>query len=136
MCVSVTLTVTADNECNVYADGDEVLASYTWDEAHSVSLDEACVLAIFAINGDGGDAGILASTSTGVVTDASWKCSTTDPTGWRLPGFDDAAWAQAQVIAANDGSVRASVAEISSDAKWIWTQNTNDVLVFCRKTLC
>ena len=47
----------------------------------------------------------LVSTSTGVVTDASWKCSSSggavEQTGWHLPGFDDAAWSQARVVALN-----------------------------------
>ena len=130
------LTVTADEECYVYDGGQAVLYGYDVSVAHSVSLSERCVLAVFAIDGIGHDGGILASTSTGVVTDASWKCSGVEETEWHLPGFDDSAWGQASVIAPNDGSVWASIEEISPDANWIWAQDTSTSLAYCRKTLC
>ena len=108
-----------------------------WQDAHTVSLDDACVLAVKAED-IGTFAGILASTSTGVVTDASWKCSGgVEQTGWHLDDFDDAAWSQARVIAANDGSFwMGVVADINPAAQWIWSQNSNDGVVYCRKTLC
>ena len=101
----------------------------------SVSLDGVCVLTVFAVTVDS-QFGILAETSSGVVTDASWKCSAVDVVGWDLADFDDAAWAQAQVVAENDGDVFAFFAEISSEAKWIWAQDTSRSRAYCRKTLC
>ena len=138
--VTVTLTITIYDVFYVYHDGDIVLTADDWRFDHTVSLDDACVLAIKAVDtGDGDGAAILVSTSTGVVTDASWKCSggAVEQTGWHLPGFDDAAWSQAQVIAANDGSFWMGVLpEISPAAQWIWSQNSDDDVVFCRKRLC
>ena len=129
-----------DNIFYVYHGGVVVLADDAWLVADNVSLDNACVLAVKAV--DTGDAGgILASTSTGVVTDASWKCSgggggAVEQIGWHLPGFDDAAWSQARVIAQNDGSLWTGVvAGISSEAHWIWSQGNSDLVVYCRK-LC
>ena len=109
-------------------------------DAHTVSLDNTCVLTVKTQNNVGG-AGILASTSTGVVTDASWKCSSgggaVEQSGWHLPGFDDTAWSQARVVAPNDGSFWTGViGAINSEAKWIWTQNSSDDVVYCRKFLC
>ena len=119
-----------------------MLTGDEWEDAQTLNLDDACVLAIKGTNVRSG-AGILASTSTGVVTDASWKCSSSgggavEQTGWHLPGFDDTAWAQAQVVAPNDGSFWLGVvAEINPAAQWIWTQDvSNDDTVYCRKTLC
>ena len=106
-----------------------------------MGLDEPCVLAVHAVNLRG-VAAILASTSTGVVTDDSWKCSgggggAVEQTDWHLPDFDDAAWAQARVVAPNDGSFWTGViAGINSEAKWIWAQNTSTAVAYCRKTLC
>ena len=71
-----------------------------------MNLVDVCVLAIKAVN-IYDVSGILAPTSTGVVSDASWKCSSAvEQSGWHLAGCDDAAWAQARVIALNDGSIR------------------------------
>ena len=137
VCVSVTLKIAADDESYTYAGGEVVLHGLYWNVVHSVDLDDACLLAVFAAN-DNGDAGMLAETSTGVMTDDSWKCSAVEQTGWHLPDFDDAAWAQAQVVAPNDGSFWLGVvAEINPAAQWIWTQDvSNDDTVYCRKTLC
>ena len=138
---TVTLTVTADDIVNVYHGGDVVLTGDEWEDAQTLNLDDACVLAIKGTNVRSG-AGILASTSTGVVTDASWKCSSSsggavEQTGWHLPGFDDAAWSQAQVMTANDGSVWIhEMSGINPTAQWIWSQNSSDDVVYCRKTLC
>jgi hypothetical protein len=56
------------------------------------------VIAIQARNGAVGPAGALAKLvlgSTNIVTDASWKASTTGPDGWTTQGFDDSAWPNA-----------------------------------------
>ena len=136
VCYTVTLTITADDILYVYHDGEVALSAEAWWIAHTVNLVNACVLAIKAVD-IYGVAGILASTSTGVVTDASWKCSSVEQTGWLLPGFDDAAWSQARVMARNDGSVyTAVVAGINPAARWIWSQNSSDDVVYCRKLLC
>ena len=136
---TVTLTITVDNIFYVYHGGDVVHADDDWLVADNASLDNACVLAVKAV--DTGDAGgILASTSTGVVTDASWKCSSgggVEQTGWHLAGFDDAAWSQARVIAPNDGSWWLHVVPgINPAAQWIWSQNISDDVIYCRKSLC
>ena len=129
------MTITADNAFQLYHFGQSVLVNNQWNVASSVSLADACVLAVFAVH-SADTFGILASTSTGVVTDDSWKCSAELAIDWHLASFDDAAWSQAQVLAPNDGSVWAFFAEISSEAKWIWAQDTSRSRAFCRKTLC
>ena len=49
-----------------------MLAGYSDVNAYALSLDDACVLAAYAVSGESdSNVGILASTSTGVVTDAS-----------------------------------------------------------------
>ena len=134
--VAVTLTVTGADEVYVFHGGQSIHYGYDFSDARSLSLDDACVLAVFGVKSISNTNGILASTSTGVVTDGTWKCSSDDPIGWYLPGFDDAAWSQAQVVAPNDGSTFVSIAEISSEAKWIWAQDTSTNIACCRKTLC
>ena len=134
---AVTLTTTADNVVYVYHGGALVVSDGNWAAASTVNLDEACVLAVKAHNTDpGGHHGLLASTSTGVVTDATWKCSGVEYSGWHLPGFDDTAWAQARVISANGVGIWGTVSAINTQAKWIWAQGLHGGTVYCRKTLC
>ena len=134
VCYTVTLTISGDDEFYVYHDGSVVHSSWQWWVAHTVRLDDACVLAVQTVN-TANLAGLLASTSTGVVTDASWKCSSVEQTGWHLDDFDDAAWSQARVISANDGWDWPLVPQINSAAQWIWSQD-NSHIAYCRKTLC
>ena len=109
-----------------------MLTAGDWRDAHTVDLDDACVLAIKATD-IGSFAGILASTSTGVVTDDTWKCSAEEESGWHLPDFDDAAWAQARVTWANGGS-SSRFPGIISHADWIWVDSAS--IVYCWKRLC
>ena len=137
VCCTVTLTITADDEVDVYHNGVVVLTDDSWSTADTVTLTNACVLAVQGVyHRGGGDMGILASTSTGVVTDASWKCSAMGQRDWYLPGFDDATWSQARVIATNGDAPWGTVDAIDAQAKWIWTQGLTDANVYCRKTLC
>ena len=133
----MTLTIQADNAYYVYHEGDVVLSHAYWDGIHSVSLSDVCVLTVKGEKWDG-DHGVIASTSTGVVTDASWKCSGgVEQTGWHLAGFDDASWSQARVVAPNDGSVWfTAVSGFNPAAQWIWSQDSSDDVIYCRKLLC
>ena len=45
----------------------------------------------------GGNEGIVASTTTGIVTDGSWKCSSVKEDNWMMPDFDDSAWNNADI---------------------------------------
>ena len=131
------MTVAAPDYADVILDG--WLVDYgmdKWANGLTVNLTSTCgVLALYADSST--YLGILASTSTGVVTDDSWKCSAVEHTDWDEPGFDDAAWSQARVLGANDGSHDVTVAAISPQAKWIWTQDMNPIgEAYCRKTLC
>ena len=113
-----------------------MLTDANWPDAHTVSLDAACVLAVQGVDQGGGYAGILASTSTGVVSDATWKCSSVWHSGWHLADFDDAAWAQARLFGANGVGPWGYIGGINSQAKWIWAQGPLGGTVYCRKTLC
>ena len=79
---------------------------------------------------------MLATTSTGVVSEDTWKCERQFQSGFSQAGFDDSSWAQARVLGANDGSYAARVTAISSEAKWIWITDAVEHIAHCRKTLC
>ena len=136
MSATVTLTVTVDNIVYVYRHGSVVLSDVRWDDAHTVTLMNTCVLAVQGVDQGGGYVGILASTSTGVVSDATWKCSAVWQNGWHQSGFDDASWAQARIVASHGVAPWGTVSGISSHAKWIWAQGSYGGTVYCRRALC
>ena len=136
---TVTLTVTADDRVMVYDGGRLVFGNGNWMFAQTVTLTSSpCLLAV-AAQDYALDAGILASTSTGVVTDTSWKCSAVEEAGWYLPSFDDSDWSNAKITGTNDVSNQwqRAIAGISAQAKWIWADVTSTVgFTYCRKSIC
>ena len=105
-------------------------------EAHTVRLENACVLVVKATDYGRTRYGILASTSTGVVTDETWKCSANEEDGWDLPGFDDSAWGAARVFGLNGVGPWGTLTAINRQAMWIWAEDVHGGTVYCRKTLC
>lgn len=65
-----------------------------------------------------------------LVTDSSWKVSTTAPAGWNQPGFDDSSWA----AATDHGGLPTGVSGFSngSAARQIWAADLNEGEVFIR----
>jgi len=82
----------------------------------------------------GGKFGILGSLSTGMVTNASWKCDTAKYPGWKLPDFDDSNWPAAVEVAEHGVGPWGKRSGIASTAKWIWTAGNPDI-VYCRLRL-
>ena len=99
-------------------------------------MEDACVLAVKAVD-TGHSFGILASTTNGVESDASWKCSAEEQPGWHLASFDDSAWNYADIIAEQGDEPWGLINLIDARAKWIWASDfTRGGTVYCRKTLC
>ena len=120
---------------DVFQEGSVVLSDSHWPDSHSVRLFEPCVIAVRGTD-EGSYEGILASTSTSVVTDNSWKCSATLEDGWDLTGFNDAHWENATVVGSHGDAPWGRFDGIDLTAKWIWTSNSLDDVVYCRKELC
>lgn len=134
---TVHLTITADNECDVFVNGTKAGSTTSWSSP--VTLDVSLfvhpskrnVIAVKANNTssqDGNDRGILGqlvSLSDGgsslvLVTDEIWKTSKTEMTGWSDLDFDDSAWSAATVIASH-GDPPWGALFGQSTAKWIWS---------------
>ena len=81
----------------------------------------------------GGNAGFIASFGNGLVSDASWKCTTQNIRNWPTASFDDKNWPAAVVYSSNSGAVK--VNGIASDAKWIGTRQRNVRGFFCRRLM-
>ena len=134
-----SMTVTGDDILYVYDGGNQVLTHSDYSTVRTVDYaSDPCVLAASAYN-TANLGGILASTSTGVVTDASWKCSTVEETDWHLASFDDSDWGNAMIVRAQGEQPWFTTAGISSEANWIWADVTtigDATTAYCRKRLC
>jgi alpha-L-rhamnosidase len=106
-----TLAVTGDDTADVWVNGVQVSSSRrvtdSWKRATTVDVTAnlhtgSNTLAIAGTNTTAGPASVVAKLNgaTTLVTDASWKASTTGPAGWQQTGFNDTSWAAAQVTAA------------------------------------
>ena len=128
------LAVAADDVAYVYdVNGQIVLISSGRGQAQTVTLQSGTCLLAMLVQNSIGQAGLLAETSTGVVTDASWKCSRTFGHYWYYPSFDDSSWPNARIVATN-GNGGWHATGISTQAKWIWTDVTTPGSIYCRKT--
>ena len=78
--------------------------------------------------------GIIGSTSHGLVTDETWKCSSDLHSEWNSPDFDDQDWPLAKVVANHGDQPWGKIHGIAETAKWIWTNNNED-FVYCRLKL-
>ena len=120
----------------MYDSGELLIRNNNWQIANTVRLENACVLVVKAIDSGGDWYGILASTSTGVVTDETWKCSAHEEHGRELSGCDDSAWSAARVIGSHGMYPWNDFVSINPLAKWIWAEGSDGGTVYCRKTLC
>jgi putative heme-binding domain-containing protein len=105
------VSVSCDNHCRVYVNGDKVTESDAWETPATADVQKSLrkgenVIAVHGWN-EGGVAGLVlrVSWTAGkdfgeIVTDASWRCSDDDPDGWNAPGFDDTKWTKTTVLAA------------------------------------
>ena len=139
--VDATLTahlqITADNECEVFVNSESAGTTTNWGSP--VTLDVSLFIHpgrrnVVAIRGTntssqgGNDRGIIGALKVGtsgnetelLVTDGSWRSSTTEVAGWTDLGFDDSAWPFATVIADNGAPPWGALLATPS-AKWLWS---------------
>ena len=132
--------MTADNAYEVFVNGVSVGSGSDWMTAglYPQSLSAGDVVAVHATD-TGGIAGFLAEltwSGGSAVTDASWKVSTSGPSGWSDQVFDDSGW----VAASTYGTYGVAPWNLGfpdsqrrSTAQWIWTGDTlNDNEAFFR----
>ena len=131
-----TVTMTADNEFKLFADGVEIGTGASWSSSFTFTTTATQVLAVEAVD-RGLYEGILLSTSNGIVSDTTWKCSKRYIKGWNQPTFNDGLWSPAVLATGPWGGIP----PISSTAQWIWaspslgTSGPAPERVYCRKKL-
>ena len=93
------------------------------------------VISVIGTNApDGSPYGILGSTSNGLLTNETWKCSSDFYPGWTSPDFDDRDWPLAKVVANHEDYPWYTIDGIAKTAKWIWANNYEHT-VYCRLKL-
>ena len=128
-------TFTCDNEMEIFADGENLGADIThWQKPTTYLVPANTRVLSVAGKDKGGDFGIIGSTSHGLVTNETWKCSSVLSSGWNSPDFDDQDWPLAKVIANHGDKPWKTIDGIAKTAKWIWANNNEDS-VYCRLKL-
>jgi hypothetical protein len=139
--VSGTLKITADDNYRLYVNGtliDETPRLWSSPQTYTVTLfrnpTRKNVLAVEGINTaeiSGLDRGIIADLSfdagggaQSVLTDTTWKLSTTLVTDWFTVAFNDAAWVAATDEGAH-GIVPYNMVLGTSSARWIWAYDAS-----------
>merc|ERR1711962_944153 len=129
-----SLFVACDDHTKVFLDGIQFTDSSMskWDETSEISLPfNAKVIAISCINSKG-HYGIKASTSYGIVTDATWRCSNVEEDNWMMTDFDDSTWEFAKTENLHVNGL--SRPQLSENAQWIWSQSGH-TKAYCRKII-
>ena len=134
----LTLSTCADDTHIVYINGKQVNSNpreNAFDQAIITPIPrETKVIAVSITNYEGGAGFKAALSDNSVVSDDSWKCSSTFSENWQKIDFDDRSWPAALTI----GSTRPTACGgFPSSAKYLWTDEsyTSLITIYCRKTL-
>jgi hypothetical protein len=136
-----TLVSACDDVQIVYGDGVREAHSEHWKTIRTSTPRTMIKTLAIECKNKGGPSGLIASTPDGrILTNSTWKCSTTYEENWNIYGFDDSHWNNAVVI---DNNVHPkthgwTVREgIRSDAQWIAAADTipAGVTSYCRLDL-
>ena len=136
------ISMTCDNEFDLYVAGKKVGKGDTWTTTYEFSpmVKPGDVIAIDGVD-KGGPAAFIGVFNGKPSKAADWKCTTSKFSNWNENSFDDSAWPRAVSYSRNqDNNVWRSVSggsrpKIPADAEWIWTSNNeNHNKVYCRYT--
>lgn len=141
VCDQMYLSVTANRSFELYLDGRPATSltglpfASTWNTADTFIIPaDTEVIAVRGFGTTSGRSGLLASvTHNYLLTNESWKCSSSASSAWYDITFNDASWPSATPTGVSVGIPR-----ISPAANWIWTANSIgpsnlDTPVYCRK---
>ena len=136
----MTIRIATDDTGTAYVDGRLLFTIAKCREAVSATVkDDIKVIAVQVIN-YAIDIGLMAMTSSGVVSDTNWKCTSTQPAlGWNSPDFDDSKWPQAISYFRNDGSSYSEpnirMYDFPINAHWLTTVEKTGSEMYCRRYL-
>ena len=134
------ISMTCDNEFDLYVNGDKVGKGDTWTRTYQFNpiVKPGDVIAIDGVD-KGGPAAFIGVFNGKVTKPYEWKCTTKKSDNWNKNNFDDSLWSNAVSYGKNNQQniwmsvCRGSRPNIPGDAEWLWTSNNeNHDRVFCR----
>ena len=144
---SVSISIAADNEYELYINGDLVGSGNNWKSAQTYSVPSIAgknVIAVKAVD-TGGAGGLVAEVDfkgKHFVSDESWKVSTVEQPNWTGVTFDDVAWPKATSYGLHGVALpwaqydNVDGISTTSNIKWIWSSDSdNDNVVYFRFTV-
>jgi len=144
---SVSISIAADDEYELYINGDLVGSGNNWKNAQTYSVPSIAgknAIAVKAVD-TGGKGGLVAEIDfkgKHFVSDESWKVSTVEQPNWESVTFDDVLWPKATSYGLHGVALPwaqySNVSGISttSNVKWIWSSDSeNDNVVYFRFTI-
>lgn len=132
--ILLNILLSADDISETYFNGTLLGTSDDWKKSSSYVVTLTSGENVVAVKGSDifSKAGFIAQLIWGnntVVSDESWKVSTTGASNWQQIGFDDSLWAQASTFGTYGTSpwlYNVSSFPNSSGAQWIWSSNNVD----------
>ena len=119
----------------IFADGQSLGTDSNWKNPTTYLVPgNTRVLSVAGEDYGGYVYGILGSTSNGLLTNETWKCSSDLHPGWNFPYLDDRDWPLAKVVATNGNGPWYTIDGIAETAKWIWANEYKNI-VYCRLKL-
>lgn len=133
------LTLLVDDAGTLYVDG-QLVAQLSFFQLTEEMLPAKCKCIAVYVTNMLLTIGIIAETSTKMVTDTTWKCTAMKPSWdleWTTPEYDDSAWPNAVQFSRNDiGRALVSfIPQISPNVYWITVADSTSPVMYCRKTL-
>jgi hypothetical protein len=142
------IKATGDNAIDVYVDDTLIGSGNNWTQVEFIPshIEAGDVIGLYGKD-TGGIGAVLAEilyrdnlgSIQRLVTDTSWKCTTTFVSGWTDEDFDDSNWPSALSYGARGGSPwgnTGSLGNISNVSQWIWSnQQSSDNDVWMRKEI-
>lgn len=131
------MTVRVDDVGTLYVDGQGVVSGLHLLDARkfNISSTSRCI-GVHVINVYGSIA-LMVETSTGIVSDATWKCTSENlfSLAWTRADFDDSSWPHAVEIGTNKGENAWSLS-FPTNRAWISVLNNhNHPFMYCRHKL-
>ena len=126
------LKVCSDDDHIIYVDGKQV-ASGPFNTPSYLGVPSTAKVIAVQVKNTAGPGGFKAAFSDNrIVTDGSWKCSSTLKDGWQNVDFDDSSWSAPLTSGTTTGCTG-----FPSSAQWLWAGNDYNSLItiYCRKTL-
>ena len=123
----------------VYIDG-QLMATTTFYTPITIGLSiDSRVIGVHITDEDSVHIGFIAKVSTGVVSDMSWKCTTSTPSKeWSMPDYKDDYWMQAVAYSINSLGYMANtyppLASFAPNALWIHSMQPSNQL-YCRRSI-